>query len=220
MQQQPGSYQGVANDNDDDIRMKPTTETQYPTLLRKHYYALGGLSFLFLVEDLFFLLVDFCHRAKGFGFTKGALILGVGGGRRCKHWPRALETLGTPLGGRARWAQHFTIIIHVFYKLPSILGPGVGGAGTGTTSTKKGAPRLVTSLRRFPNRMRQRSLICTVKINQSLRSSFMDRPILSATICRQLGADDGELPGPIVVSYNDILPVCLDTLQMARLLSS
>ena len=38
--------------------------------------ALGGLSFLFLVEDLFFsffffLRVDFFLRAKGFVFTKG-----------------------------------------------------------------------------------------------------------------------------------------------------
>ena len=40
-------------------------------------YALGGLSFLFLVEGFFFvflfvcLLVDFFPRAKGFVFTKG-----------------------------------------------------------------------------------------------------------------------------------------------------
>ena len=57
-------------------------------------YALGGLSFLFLVEDLFifFLLADFWPSGpgpkglvlpKGGGGAKG----GGGGGRRCKHWP-------------------------------------------------------------------------------------------------------------------------------------
>ena len=51
--------------------------------------------------SFFFLLVDFCPRAKGFGFTKGgrqwrALILG-GGAPMQALAPRALETLGTPL---------------------------------------------------------------------------------------------------------------------------
>ena len=34
-QQQPGSHGGGGNYGDDDIRMKPTTRTQCPTLLRK-----------------------------------------------------------------------------------------------------------------------------------------------------------------------------------------
>ena len=51
--------------------------------------ALGGLSFLFLVEDFSFfffacLLVDFFPGPKGLFLPKGGA---KGGGRRCKHWP-------------------------------------------------------------------------------------------------------------------------------------
>ena len=67
-------------------------------------YALGGLSFLFLVEDLFifFLLADFWPSGpgpkglvlpKGGGAPRGA----GGGGADASIGPRALETLGTPL---------------------------------------------------------------------------------------------------------------------------
>ena len=45
--------------------------------------SLGPLNFFF------FLLVDF--------FPQGRDLPNGGGGRRSKHWPRALETLATPL---------------------------------------------------------------------------------------------------------------------------
>ena len=54
------------------------------------------VSLLFRAEDLFFsffffLLVDFFPRGGCRIYQTG------GGGRRSKHWPRALETLATPL---------------------------------------------------------------------------------------------------------------------------
>ena len=63
-------------------------------------YALGGLSFLYLAEDLFFLFFFFFFACRF--YSPGGNDNYGGGDADASIGPRALETLGTPLWARVR----------------------------------------------------------------------------------------------------------------------